>query len=113
MRKGCFSEEQMVGILREADREPMAQAVKKHGISEQAMCIWRQRFSGTNAEEVRRLRQLEQENARRKKLRADLPIVFGWCISSLDRVQGQRPWGSTSSRSWPARPYTGAGPRAG
>ena len=78
----------MAGILREADREPMAQVAKKHGISEQVICIWRQYFSGMNAEEVKRLRRLEQENARGKKLQAGLPIVFGWRISPLDRAQG-------------------------
>ncbi len=46
MKKGRFSEEQMVGILREADRSPVAQVVKKHGISEQAIYTWRQRFAG-------------------------------------------------------------------
>jgi len=71
MRKGRFSEEQIVGILREADREPVAQVAKKHGISEQTIYTWRQRFSGMNADEVKRLRQLEQENSRLKKLLAE------------------------------------------
>lgn len=61
----------MVGILREADREQVAQAAKKHGINEQTIHTWRQRFSGMNADEVKRLRQLEQENARLKKLLAE------------------------------------------
>ena len=46
MKKGRFSEEQMVGILREADRSPVAQVAEKHGISEQAIYTWRQRFAG-------------------------------------------------------------------
>ncbi len=71
MRKGRFSEEQMVGILREADREPVAQVAKKHGISEQTIYTWRQCFSGMNADEVKCLRQLEQENSRLKKLLAE------------------------------------------
>ena len=61
----------MAGILREADRDPVAQAAKKHGISEQAIYTWRKRFSGMTADEVKRLRQLEQENSRLKKLLAE------------------------------------------
>jgi putative transposase len=68
MRKTRFSEEQMVSILREADRDPVAQVAKRHGISEQTIYTWRQRFSGMNADDVKKLRQLEQENARLKKL---------------------------------------------
>jgi len=71
MRKTRFSEEQMVSILREADRDPVAQVAKRHGISEQTIYTWRQRFSGMNADDVKKLRQLEQENARLKKLLAE------------------------------------------
>ena len=71
MRKGRFSEEQMVGILREADKDPVAQVAKRHGVSEQTIYGWRQRFSGMNADDVKRLRQLEQENARLKRLLAE------------------------------------------
>lgn len=71
MKKGRFSEEQMVGILREADKSPVAQVAKKHGISEQTIYTWRQRFGGMAADDVKKLRQLEQENARLKKLLAE------------------------------------------
>lgn len=71
MRKGRFSEEQMVGILREADRSPVAQVAKKHGISEQTIYTWRQRFAGMSADDVKRLRLLEQENTRLKKILAE------------------------------------------
>jgi putative transposase len=70
MKKGRFSEEQMVGILREADRSPVSQVAKKHGISEQTIYTWRQRFAGMSADDVKRLRLLEQENIRLKKILA-------------------------------------------
>ena len=71
MRKGRFSEEQMVAIIREADREQVSVVAKRHGISEQTIYTWRKRFGGFEANDVRRLRQLEAENARLKKLLAD------------------------------------------
>ena len=45
MRKCRFADEQMVVILREADRDPIAAAAKKHGVSEQSIYKWRRRFS--------------------------------------------------------------------
>ena len=77
MRKERFSEEQMVGILREADKDPVAQVAKRHGVSEQTIYTWRQRFSGMNADDVKRLRQLEQENARLKKMLAERDVEIG------------------------------------
>ena len=71
MRKIRFSEAQTVAILREADKSPVVEVAKKHGISEQAIYSGRQRFGAIDADEVKRLRQLEQENARLKKLLAE------------------------------------------
>ena len=71
MKKSQFSEEQMVKILREADHTPVAEVAKKHGISDQTIYAWRKRFGQLESADVKRLRQLEQENNRLKKLVAE------------------------------------------
>jgi putative transposase len=68
MRKSRFRDEQMVGIIREADRDPIGEVAKRHGVSEQTIYAWRKRFGELRSEDVRRLRQLEAENARLRSL---------------------------------------------
>lgn len=71
MKKGRFSEEQMVTMLREADRTSVPEVAKKYGVSDQTLYNWRKHFGSLDAADVKRLRQLEQENARLKKLVAE------------------------------------------
>lgn len=71
MKKSRFSEEQIVRILREADKSPVAEVAKRHGISEQSLYAWRKRFGAMNSDDVKRLKQLEQENAKLKKILAE------------------------------------------
>jgi transposase-like protein len=71
VRKSRFSEEKMVQILREADRTPIGEVAKQHGISEQTIYNWRRHFGSMDSADVKRLRELEQENARLKKMVAD------------------------------------------
>jgi transposase-like protein len=71
VKKSRFSEEQMVKILREADRAPVPEVAKRHGISDQTIYAWRKRFGALEPADVKRLRQLEAENAKLKKLVAE------------------------------------------
>ena len=71
MRKSRFRDEQMVAILREVDRGTVGEVARKHGISEQTIYTWRKRFGALQSDDVRRLKQLEAENARLKKLVAE------------------------------------------
>ena len=74
MKKTRFTEEQMVSILREADQRPVPEVAKKHGVSAQTIYGWRKHFGTLEPADVKRLRQLEQENGRLKKVVADLTL---------------------------------------
>ena len=71
MKKSRFSEEQMVTILREADRTTVAEAAKKHKVSDATIYAWRKHFGQMEAADVKRLKALELKNSRLKKLLAE------------------------------------------
>jgi len=71
MRKARFTDERIVRILQEADRDPIAAVAKRHGVSEASIYVWRKRFGDMGTDDVKRLRNLEQENSRLKKILAE------------------------------------------
>lgn len=69
MRKSRFSEEQIIGLLKQAEAgRPVAELCRQIGITDTTFCKWRSKFAGLEVSEARRLRQLEEENRRLKAM---------------------------------------------
>ena len=75
MRKKRFSVEQIVGVLKQAEvGVPVGELVRKVGISEQTFYRWKKHYVGLEIDQVRQLKQLQEENQRLKRLVADLTL---------------------------------------
>ena len=74
--KKRFTEEQIVAILREAESgdKTVAELARSHGVSEPTIYGWRRKYGGMEQAEVRRLRDLEKENSRLKRLLAERDV---------------------------------------
>jgi len=70
--KKRYTEEQIIGFLKEADTGvPLKELCRKHGFSEASFYLWRSKFGGMDVSDAKRLKVLESENARLKKLLAE------------------------------------------
>ena len=71
MKKNRFSDEKIVAILREASVTTIAEAARKHGVSEQSIYRWKKLYDGMQVSDVKELKSMRDENARLKKLLAE------------------------------------------
>jgi putative transposase len=75
MKKSRFSESQVVGILKEGEASvPVAEILRKHGISRNTYFAWKRRYAGASVPELKRLRELEVENSKLKRMYTDLAL---------------------------------------
>ena len=72
MKRSRFTEEQIIGVLREQEAGmAVAEVCRKHGISQPTLYAWKAKFGGMSVSDAKRLKQLEEENAKLKKLLAE------------------------------------------
>jgi putative transposase len=86
MKKSRFTEAQIVGILKEgAAGRPVADLLRKHAISSATYYAWKAKYGGLSASELKRLKELEAENTRLKRLYADLALENRALKDLIDR----------------------------
>jgi putative transposase len=89
MKKSKFTEAQIVAILQEAatGRKPRTELCREHGVNINTFYIWKRKYAGLETQDVRRLRELESENAQLKKLLAERDLEID-AVRTLFRKNG-------------------------
>ena len=86
MKRSRFTESQILAVLKDVDAgRPVAEVCRKHGISDQTYYNWKAKYGGTSVSELKRLRELEIENARLKRMYADLALENAAIKAVLNR----------------------------
>lgn len=86
MKKSRFTESQIVAALKEGEAGvPVAELCRKHGISAATYYNWKSKYSGVQVSDLQRLRELEAENAKLKRMYADLALENNAIKSALER----------------------------
>jgi putative transposase len=91
MKRARFSEEQIIGVLKEAEAgAKVSELCRRHGISDATFYTWRSKYGGVEVSEMRRLRQLEEENRRLKSIVADQALDI-WALKDVLARNGYGP----------------------
>src|SRR5690606_7599714 len=99
--KSRFTESQIVAVLKEGEAGiPVVELCRKHGISSATYYQWKSKYSGVQVSELQRLRELEAENAKLKRMYADLALENSAIKDVLNRKSCRRQPGARSSSSW-------------
>jgi putative transposase len=86
MKKNQFSPQQIAGILKEFESGKTAAEISRdHGISQAAFYKWRQRYGGMDASELKRLKELEEENRRLKHMYAELALDLKFAREVIEK----------------------------
>jgi putative transposase len=89
MARKRFTEEQIVAILREAERVGVIkEVIRKHGISDQTFYRWKRMYGGMEASQIRRIKELEEENRKLKQLLGEQALV----IDTLKEYSKKKGW---------------------
>jgi putative transposase len=93
VKKSRFNEAQIIGVLREQEAgSPTAEVCRRHGISEQTFYRWKAKYSGMSVSDAQKLKTLEEENRRLKKLLAESMLD----VSALKDLLGKNVWSTPS-----------------
>ena len=101
--KKRFTEEQIIGFLREAETGlPVAELCRRHGFSEASYYLWRNKFGGMSVSDAKRLKELELENARLKRLLAESMLENEVTKEALRKKWRAHPHGASWCATWSA-----------
>ena len=97
MKRSRFSDEQIIGILKEHEAGvSVADLCRKHGVSDASIYKWKAKFGGMDVSEAKRLKSLEDENARLKRLLADAMLDN----AALKDLLGKNVWSAPSGQGF-------------
>ena len=89
MKKKRFSEEQIIAVLKEGEAGmPVGDICRKHGIGQSTYFAWRSKYAGMNVSDLKKIKRLEEENGRLKRMFADLSMDHELLKEVLEKKLG-------------------------